>query len=155
MATRTEKLRRRQHRKEKRRRRFSGPVSEFTRSGDIQLIVDSPFAVKMSEVLISLIQPEWEGCANEEEMRKLLTIGAAAWNVALLKRAERAAFTERLALAIPIELRQDFKLVLEPLISRKEQMFPQIRRPIISFELTRLPSGKPYLRVISGLEQPD
>jgi hypothetical protein len=109
----------------------------------------------MSEVLISLIQPEWEGCANEEEMRKLLTIGAAAWNVALLKRAERAAFTERLALAIPIELRQDFKLVLEPLISRKEQMFPQIRRPIFSFELTRLPSGKPYLRVISGLEQPD
>jgi hypothetical protein len=31
MATRTEKLRRRQHRNEKRRRRFSGPVSEFTR----------------------------------------------------------------------------------------------------------------------------
>jgi hypothetical protein len=150
MASRAEKLRRRQHRKEKKRRRAGGSASEFGGGGDIFLI-DPPGAVKMSEVLKELVEPEWNECADAEAMRKLLTLGAAAWNVALLHGAERTALIERLAQTIPIELRQDFKFVLEPLIRRKEKMFPYIQRPILSFELTRLPSGDPYLTVISGL----
>ena len=83
-------------------------------------------------------------------MRKLLTIGIAAWNAALMKRTERTAFLEDLAQNFPAEARQEFMQVVEPFIHRKEQLFPHIQRPILGFELT-WNSGEPYLSVISGL----
>jgi hypothetical protein len=148
MASRTEKLRRRQHRKDK-KRGARGPGSELARSGNV-LTVNPPGAAKMSEALHDLVEPEWNRCQDEVAMRKLLTLGVAAWNAALIEGAERTAFLEHLAESLPIELRQDFKHVLEPLIRRKKELFPHIQRPILSFELT-WPSGKPYLMVISGL----
>jgi hypothetical protein len=122
----------------------------------MRLVFDPPGVIKMSEVLLDLVQPEWEDCGGDEgELRKLLTAACAAWNVALLKEAERTAFLERLVLKVPIEFRQDLKQVIEEFIIRKDQMFPHIRRPILSFELTGLPSGKAHLNVLSGLDQPD
>jgi hypothetical protein len=105
----------------------------------------------MSEVLLALVKPEWDMCADEEAMRKLLTVGVAAWNAALMEGAERTTFLESIARTFPIELRQDLKQVVEPLIRRKEEQFPHIQRPIVSFELTLLASGQPYLLVVSGL----
>jgi hypothetical protein len=104
----------------------------------------------MSEALWALVEPEWSGCPDEEAMRKLLAIGIAAWNAALMKGAERRAFLARLAEAFPAELRQDFTQIVEPFIRRKEELFPHIHRPIFSFELT-WQSGNPYLFVVSGL----
>jgi hypothetical protein len=150
MATRTEKLRRRQHRKEKKRQRARGLGSDLARPGDM-LVIDPPGAAKMSEALWALVQPECDLCADEEAMTKLLSIGLAAWNAALMKGAERTAFLESLTRTFPIELRQDFKQIVEPFIRRKEELFPHIQRPIVSFELTWLPSGDPYLSVLSGL----
>ena len=81
MASRSEKLRRRQHRKEKKRQRAQERGSEFAQTGDI-LVVDPPGAAKMSEALWALVEPEWSSCPDEEAMRQLLTIGIAAWNFA-------------------------------------------------------------------------
>jgi hypothetical protein len=104
----------------------------------------------MSEALSALVEPEWNECQDEEAMRKLLTLGLAAWNAANLKGNKRTGFLQDLAQSFPTELRQEFLQVVEPLIQRKEKLFPHIQRPIFSFELT-WPSGKPYLTVLSGL----
>jgi hypothetical protein len=149
MTSRAEKLRRRQHRKDKKRRRAQSPGSESAPFRDI-LVVDPPGAAKMSEALLALVEPEWNLCSDEEAMRKLLTLGVAAWNAALMKGAKRSAFLEELAQGFPTEARHEFMQVVEPLIHRKEKLFPHIQRPILSFELT-WPSGEPYLSVISGL----
>jgi hypothetical protein len=77
-------------------------------------------------------------------------IGVVAWNAALTKGAERMGLLESLAEALPVELRHDFKQVVEPFIRRKEELFPHILRPIVSFDLTWT-SGEPFLSVISGL----
>jgi hypothetical protein len=150
MAKRAEKLRRRQRRKEKKLKHQHGSPS-YAAPMEATVVINPPGKVKMSEVLMEFIRPEWNTCANEEDMRKLLTLGMAAWNAALLPAAKRTASLDELAATLPNELRADFRLVIEPLIRRKEQLFPQIRRPMLSYELTWLPSGDPYLTVMSGL----
>lgn len=150
MATRADKLRRRQHRKEKKRKHQDRSPS-YVPPVEGRVVFNPPGEVKMSEVLMELIQPEWNDCANEESMQKLLTLGIAAWNAALVPLAERTAFLDEIASAFPRELRSDFRLVIEPLIRRKEQLFPHIRRPIISYDLTWLNSGDPHLTVMSRL----
>jgi hypothetical protein len=149
MATRAEKLRRRQHRKEK-KRSARAQLSELARAEFF--VSDEPTSAgKMSEALLALVQPEWNICHDEEAMRKLLTVGLAAWNAALMKAADRMAFLDSLAQKLPSELRQDFKQIVEPFIRRKDEMFPDNQRPIFSFELTPTPSGNPRLVVLSGL----
>jgi hypothetical protein len=114
------------------------------------LVVDPPGAAKMSEALIALIKPEWDHCRDEEDMKKLLSLGAIAWNAALVPEAEQAAFLQEFAEKVPCEIRQDFVHLVEPLIQRKNELFPHNQRPIIDFELS-FPAGKPYVTVISGL----
>lgn len=150
MSSRSEKLRRRQHRKDKKRKRASGLPSYVARPSDLR-VVNSPDGIKMSEVLLDLVSPEWETCANEDAMQKLLTLGITAWNAALMEEPKRTEFLEDLAQTLPLDLRQDFIHIVEPFIRRKEELFPHIRRPILSFELTWQPSGDPYLSVVSGL----
>ena len=149
MASRAEKLRRRQHRKDKKHRPAQSLGSEIAPFRNI-VVVDPPGAAKMSEALSALVEPEWHLCPDEEAMRKLLTVGMAAWNAALVTGTERSALLESLAQEFPAESRQEFLQVIEPFIHRKEKLFPDIQRPILSFELTWA-SGKPYLTVLSGL----
>src|SRR5437016_3675386 len=119
MTSRTEKLRRRQHRKEKKHRR-AGTVSSKLAPSTGRVMVEPPGAAKMSEVLLELVRPSMHACADEEAMRKLLTLGIAAWNAGLVKGAARAALLEKLARTFPVEHREDFRQVIEPLIRRKE-----------------------------------
>lgn len=150
MASRTEKLRRRQHRKDKKRQRASGNGSVSVGPGD--LLVGNPTRqFKMSDALMAIIQPEWNGCEGEEAMRKLLMLGVVGWNAALMTGAERTAFLEKLGQTLPNEMREDFKQMVDLLIRRKEERFRNVHRPILSFELTCRPSGDPYLTVMSGL----
>jgi len=152
MASRTEKLRRRQHRKDKKHRQIRNPGAERGRPRNL-IVVDPPGQVKMSEALHALIEPEWNECADAMAMRKLLTLGQAAWNAALMKGAARTAMIEKLSQTLPIEVRESFRHVIELLILRKEELFPHIQRPILGYELTwpSGPSGEPYLTVLSGL----
>jgi hypothetical protein len=150
MASRAEKLRRRQHRKEKKRRRAQERETEFAPADDF-LVVEPPGAVRMSEVLLELVEPEWSGYQDEAAMRGLLTIAMAAWNAALMNGAERMDFLAGLADAFPSGLRREFAQTVELFIRRKEELFPDIDRPILGFELTWR-SGNPCLFVMSGLE---
>ena len=127
-------------------------MSEFAQTGG-RLIFNPPDAAKMSEALFALVEPEWDSCPDREAMRQLLILGVAAWNAAVMKGTARSDFLEGLAERFPSELREHYlKEVIEPLIRRKEKMFPHIHRPILSFELT-WPSGEPYLTVLSGLAE--
>ncbi len=148
MASRAEKLRRRQHRKDKKRRQGGGPASDFDRAGSL-VVVNPPGEAKMSEALWALVEPEVHRYA-EDKVERLLTMAVAGWNAALTHGAERVAFLEHLAEAISPEVRREFREVVEMYIRRKEELFPNIHRPIISFELAWT-TGKPFLSVLSAL----
>jgi hypothetical protein len=149
MASRSEKVLRRQRRKEK-KRKGKWEVGAAPSRPEVAVVVSPPGATKMSEVLLELIQPEWnESVADEDSLRKLLTLGAAAWNASLMPAAERRSFLNSFAETLPAELRPDFHEILEPLIRRKEEQFPHIKRPILSFELS-WQASYPQLSVMSG-----
>src|SRR5262249_52787463 len=132
MTSRSDKLRRRQHRKDKKRRRARQSGPEF---GD--MVVFEPLGMaKMSEALWALVEPAWDEVPDEDGLNKLLTLGVAAWNAALVQGTERTALLESLAATFPAELRPDFLSIIEPFIRRKEELFPHIQRPILGFELT-------------------
>src|SRR3954466_8752717 len=81
MSSRSGKQRRRQHRKEKKQRRSASSGPHPAPLG--KLIVSNPPAVhKMSEVLEDFVAPEWDQAQGEDDMRKILTIGMLAWNLA-------------------------------------------------------------------------
>lgn len=150
MASRSEKLRRRQKRKEKKRKRGS-ELEVYPSLPNPFVVVNPRGAVKMSEVLWELVKPDFDPSASKDCLRNLLSLGVAAWNASLMKGAERTNLLDTLAETIPAELRQDFYRLIEPLIRRKESLFSHIVRPIISYDLTWLPSGDPHLTVVSGL----
>ncbi len=147
MSSRSDKQHRRQHRKDKKRRRARHPEPGI---GNI-FVVEPPGMGKMSGALWAVVEPDYDGSSDDDGLRKLLTLGSAAWNAALVHGAERTALLNDLAATLPEELRPEFLAVIEPFIRRKEKLFPNIQRPILSFDLTWLLSGEPYLSVVSGL----
>jgi hypothetical protein len=150
MASRTEKLRRRQHRKDKKRQRESSQGLGFGRSGDM-VVVDNPPGPKMSEALVAILEPEFRECADEGAMRKLLTLGLIAWNAALMEGSKRKAFLQDMAKPFPSELREDFQVAVEPFIHRKLEMFPHIHRTIFNYELT-WSKERPHVSVVYALD---
>jgi hypothetical protein len=147
MASRAEKLRRRQNRKDKNRRQAQGPTWHV--ASPHRIVVNPPGREKMSEALVALVQPEWDSCQSEEAMKKLLTIGIVAWNAALRTGEERTALLEETAASLPAEVRGDREIV-EVYIRRKEELFPKNKRPMFDFELSWR-SGNPHNQVLSGL----
>jgi hypothetical protein len=150
MASRSEKLRRRQRRKEK-KRKLGWALAEPRELG-APIVYNPRGEVKMSEVLLDFVEPERAHVADEGDLEKLLTLGVTAWNASLLEDVKRTALLDSFAKTLPRQIRQDLRLLVEPLILRKLKQFPHIRRSIMSFKLTRIPTGEPYVYVMSGLD---
>jgi hypothetical protein len=103
---------------------------------------------KMSEVLEEFAAPLLEGVDSPEELKKALVIAMIAWNYSLLDEARRAepdAACQALC-ADPVG-----KEVLERLLIRKQELFPDNHRAILDFEL--IPNGTEFrFNVISTLD---
>lgn len=147
MASRSEKLRRRQRRKEKNGKLARSPLFPLGRA-----LVQAPSGAKMSEMLWALVEPDMDSATDPEQLDKLLTLGVTAWNAAVMKGAKRTTFLDSMAGTFPLEARGQFREIIESLIRRKESQFPHIQRLIFSFNLTWQPSGEPYLQVVSTFE---
>lgn len=151
MAKRSEKLRRRQHRKEKKHRR-SSMTSELQPPPFVMSAPIPPGTAKMSEQLWQLVEPYLDEIPfDDTSVTNLLTFGMAAWNASLEQGARRVELLAKLEPTIPEEVRGAFREIVQALIRRKEKLFPTIRRPIVSFDLTWDDPVRPYLRVAYAL----
>ncbi len=106
----------------------------------VKVVHNSPAREKMSDVLEEFVQPLEDPADTEESYMKLLTLGMLAWNAALQPEDQRQAFIDRMiAVALPGAPQRDratVRQVVDMLIQRKQQLFPNNRRVIISFSLT-------------------
>jgi hypothetical protein len=118
--------------------------------GDM-LIVPPGGVEKMSEVLRDFVDPYWEGCKTEEQLRKLITLGIIAWNAGLVTGSERSELIEGPLETLPPDLRPGMRAFLEEMIRRKETAFASNKRMIVDYELTMGPAG-PHLSVISTFQ---
>jgi hypothetical protein len=117
------------------------------------VIHSPPGEVKMSEVLLEFLEPYSEYWANEDSMRKLITVGMIAWNAALFSGPKRTSFIDDMVQQVPPDVRSDMRAILDEMIQRKETHFGGIKRAIISYELGMTPAG-PHLSVMSSMEPP-
>jgi len=96
----------------------------------------NPASKKISDALVTLIRPWLGGEESLDEYRALVEIGEIAWNLALLDPQER---NEELASAVKKVASPDadiFRQVLEGMVARKYELFPQDRRLVVGVEVT-------------------
>jgi hypothetical protein len=113
---------------------------------------ESP-AIKMSQVLTKLIAPFAHLAPSDEEYEVLLNMAVVAWNLSLLAEEQRPPLIDHfLAGGLPgadSNVTDLARELIDQLIERKQALFPDMRRLIVSYQLTR--TGEAYhLKVVSG-----
>ena len=150
MTSRADKLRRRQHRKEKKRRHSSHGGPPVLDLGSLRVIHNAPGQVKMSEVLMDLLEPELERCADLPALEKVFNLGVLAWNACLMEESARALMLHDFARGLPSDLREGFFEFVDLITLRKQELYPHLNRPIVGISLS-MHGDKPRLDVMSGI----
>lgn len=103
---------------------------------------------KMSEVFWDFVDPYLGHTKSEADLRNLLNLGMAAWNLPLSPEDKRPAFIRKLPELVPEDAQADTASILAEMIRRKETQFADNKRFIVSYELTMTRTG-PHLSVMS------
>lgn len=124
---------------------------------DIQLVQNPAGMEKMSEVLEAFVEPYLGFTDNRADREKLFLIAVAAWNLALMPAKKRpAVIKELIAASVDKKDRlaqQDIREILNEMVARKLDLFPDNQRFIMEFQLQET-KGKFHLSVASTLMEP-
>jgi hypothetical protein len=144
-----------QEKQQKRLRRLKRQHAQSASFDSSRVVIDPPRLEKMSDVLESFVEPWMTSDMTVDAYRRLLTLGMAAWNAALLPADKRAAFIDDLAGSGKLSpaSRTMFCSIIQEMIDRKQAFFAEITRAIISMELMDT-GDEPYLSVASTLPAP-
>lgn len=117
--------------------------------GQTVVVGSAPDGLKMSEVLEAFVAPYRESIdTTRESFTKLLSLAIGAWNVTLLPEKERESEFHQLLGALPEEVREDGREIIEQMMERKRRLFSGYRRSILDFEVADTGTGW-HLSVIS------
>ena len=141
-----------QEKQQKRLRRLKRQHAQSLSFDSSQVVIDPPGLEKMSDVLEEFVEPWMTSAATTDGYRRLLTLGMAAWNAALLPADKRAECIDDLAGngGIPAAGRPMFRAFIQEMIDRKQAFFSQNTRAIVSMKLMDT-GDEPYLTVASTL----
>ena len=123
--------------KGKRKKNFRKFKSNLERKGlprGIELRVNPPGEVKMSEVLVRFVEPYAQFATTEEDYRRLYAVATLAWNEALLPSKGRTMFDDLIRQAMP-EAEKDTKLIINELVHRKKRYFAEYSTIIMHYEV--------------------
>ena len=102
---------------------------------------------KMSDMLSEYAEPFFDGADTFEEQKKSIAFAGLVWNLSLMPETEReSAFLEGPISELPTEVRP----FIEKMVRRKHDLFPDVNRIIVDYELTQTGSGL-RLNVVSTL----
>ena len=103
----------------------------------IELRRNVPGQEKMSEVLLDFLRPYLDDAKTRADIEKLVAVGIFAWNAAISSKGFEEGmklFTDKLSLPDRIF----FKKFVRELMARKEALFPENKRLIISYRVADL-----------------
>jgi chaperone required for assembly of F1-ATPase len=122
---------------------------------DITLLMNPDKATKMSEVLENFVSPYMDVTESKEGLQILFSMGMSAWNIALEPVEQRAETIEqfvnkvfRTQSAKSTEVGKNF---IVELIDRKNKLFVNNQRRIISFDLDYISVGEYHISVASTM----
>ena len=128
-----------QRKKKKQRDLVESLKAELTKDVPLdgcKILVDPGGEKKMSEVLLEFIAPWSQYCKTNEDLTKVLAVAVIAWNAALVPRGERIEIIENAGKAVPPEIYEDTKAIVEEMIQRREIHFAHNKRMIINYKVT-------------------
>jgi len=146
--------RRRQEKKRKRQERLKRKQAQRP-FGAQTAMVPWDGLEKMSDVLEEFVEPYKDKVTNEQGLRNLFNLGAAAWNAALLPEDDRKAVLDGVLREhrIPSADQEFVRGFLQELIDRKEAHYSANRRYFGGVVLKNM--GDSYhLSVVSSLPLP-
>lgn len=129
------------------------------RFGEQQEIWLGQTELKMSEVILALVKEWWDECETADEHRNALTLVCAAWNMSFLPIEERerhmqAELCKTLKKsAISAEEQHALQTMINYIIQKKLQYYPDINRMIVDYELIDTRDGDYHLNIASTLSQ--
>jgi hypothetical protein len=154
MSARKKKKKGKEKKKESLQRRRAGrwQTSPQPQEDRTVFVPTPPGEAKMSEVLWEFVEPYVSSTRNEQDLRKLLDLALIAWSIPLFPPEQREDVVRDMLNKMPVEARLDLAAVLAPMVQRREAVFGDNRRMILSYDLTFTPSG-PHLLVTSTMPE--
>jgi hypothetical protein len=113
--------------------------------------------IKMSEVILDFAESLLEMTENEDQEEQAISIAILIWNLSLTPEKTRKKHVKELAAAMVDpdehpEIAAENMETIQALIKRKERIYPDISRAIVSHDMVRTPDGI-HLNVASTLER--
>lgn len=106
---------------------------------------------RLSERLVDLIAPYRQDGIPAERYELLIGAAATAWNLSLLSEAERPEALRQSLRRAQVSEGQGVVEMIDTLLRRKEQLFPDDRRTIMSWEVSES-DGQCHVTVASLVE---
>jgi len=127
--------------------------------GDSKIIQRPAGESKISTVFTEFIDPFTEYATNQAGYIKLIGLGVCAWNAALLPEDERRTLMNGVVQDVfgnmSEKQRADLNYLLDSLIQRKTQYFPDDRRYILSYHLEDTGTGYRLMMVSTMMDVPE
>ena len=121
--------------------RMKDKMSEMTGGIEHKLVRDSSLE-KMSEILLEYAKPFMDTIEldNKKEYEKAVILAMTLWNCSIMEEdpKNRKAAKEMLK---PLMRDAESKSVMNYMLERKRQMYPNNKRMIMNYELTETPDG--------------
>jgi len=119
-----------------------------TRKGSTgkEIVRPSPGEIKMSDVIHEFAEPLLESAKTFKEKKGAISIAILAWNMTLLPEKDRADSMEKLmrymdSSGTDPESDAENREIMDYLIARKYELFPDITRAIMDYDMVDTPDG--------------
>lgn len=133
-------------------RRLANKVKREGLFTDSQVVYEPEGEIKMSEALIALMQPYLDSAETLNAYRNLASMAAIAWNNSVLPPEAQMKPSE---LINKLDMQAEDLLLMEELLTslmkRKKELFPDVQRMIVNYEVTGIGKGNWHLSVASTL----
>jgi len=116
-----------------------------------KVVIEPKGVSRMSEALHDFVAPYLKPEYNAKRRKALFTLGAIAWNAALMSDHQQMfdKFLSDSLLNSSPENQEEARQLIDELIARKIKHFPDINRLIVNFELTETTKDDYHLAVAS------
>jgi hypothetical protein len=133
-------------------RRLAKKVKREGLFSDSQIVYEPAGEIKMSEALITIMEPYLDDAESLNAYRNLASVATLAWNNTLMPAEAQIKPSELIdKLSMPAEDHDLIEELLTTLMERKKALFPDVQRFIVSHEVTGVGRGDWHLSVASTL----
>jgi hypothetical protein len=127
---------------------------KLARDGISTKFIPSPKGGNISDALREIVEPYLNITDDRESVETLFSMGMFAWNLAVAAKEDRQELFDKFQAAVKsqdAEMIEEGKALIQKLIERKEQLFPDNHRTIMNFELKYTGRGNYHISVASTI----